>query len=138
MIDTFKLQPTENLISRLYILEFMREIGPKKLYDKAEEAQRKVFFYRFYSEDNSIEEVDINWEYCLFVASLPQLEYLMGNFIEEVEEIEEKRKEAMDKLKGAALNQDKGAASISVYDLAKTSLEGFKKGELVDEKGFKL
>lgn len=138
-MNLFKLQPPENLLSRLYILEYLREIGAKALYEKSNDVQKKQFFYKFTSEDVAIEEVDLNWEYSLFEATMPQLEFLIENFIEEVEEIEKQRKEVFEKLKADNRKERMEApASVSVYDLAKTSMENLKTKDLVDATGLKL
>ena len=48
-------------------------------------------FYRFYDEDDK-EQIDVNWEYVLFEATMYELEALMEQFLEEIEEIDKKEK----------------------------------------------
>lgn len=121
---TFKQQHPKDLISRLYILEYMREIGANKLYEKSNDLQKSQYFYKFINEDNNapIQEVDINWEYCLFVATMPQLEYFMKNFLEEIEEIESKRKKIMSQ----PMTSEESVASINLRDIAVADVQRTK------------
>lgn len=121
---TFKTQHPKDLVSRLFILEYMREIGADTLYARANEAQRKEFFYKFTSEDTNIpiEEVDVNWEYALFVATMPQLEYFIKNFMDEIEAIDNKREAFM----RTASEQSGDVASINLRDLAVADVERTK------------
>lgn len=120
----FKLTHPEDLISRLFILDYMREIGPKALYEKANETQKKLFFYKFLAEENQIEEVDINWEFCLFAATMQQLEFFMQSFLEEIKEIDSKFTEDNRKRSEQAIRDQIAApASISIYDMANSEMK---------------
>lgn len=121
---TFKQHHPKDLISRLYILEYMREIGANKLYEKSNDLQKSQYFYKFINEDNNVpvQEVDVNWEYCLFVATMPQLEYLMKNFMEEIEEIESKRKKIMSQ----PMTSEESMASINLRDIAVADVQRTK------------
>ena len=70
----FKLQHVQDLVSRLFILEYMREISAKALYEKANVEQKRQLFYKFTNESNDMEDIDVNWEFCLFEATLTQLD----------------------------------------------------------------
>lgn len=94
----FKFQQPSDLISRLYILEYMREIGAEKMYPKCNKYQQENFFYKFLDEDQ-VEAVDLNWEHCLFMATMYELEKLMENFTEELSEVEVARNEYLMKCK---------------------------------------
>ena len=59
---TFKLQHPGDLISRLFILEYMREIGAKALYEKANSEQKKQLFYKFIDEDYAVLKNKYNLE----------------------------------------------------------------------------
>ena len=93
----FRLQPAEDLISRMLILEYMRELDTQKLYDSCNEYKQKKMFYRFYGEDDK-EMIDINWEYVLFEATMYELEALMKSFLPEIEEIDNREKRVSERL----------------------------------------
>ena len=124
---TFKLQHPGDLISRLFILEYMREIGAKALYEKANSEQKKQLFYKFIDEDSNIEEVDVNWEFCLFEATLPQLDYFISNFVDEVQAIEAKRQQFYKQQSQKIVEENIAKpVDISVYDMAKAEMEKTK------------
>ncbi len=124
---TFKLQHPGDLISRLFILEYMREIGAKALYEKANSEQKKQLFYKFIDEDSDIEEVDVNWEFCLFEATLPQLDYFISNFVDEVQAIEAKRQQFYKQQSQKIVEENIAKpVDISVYDMAKAEMEKTK------------
>lgn len=124
---TFKLQHPGDLISRLFILEYMREIGAKALYEKANSEQKKQLFYKFIDEDSNIEEVDVNWEFCLFEATLPQLDYFISNFVDEVQEIEAKRQQFYKQQSQRIVEENIAKpVDISVYDMAKAEMDRSK------------
>ena len=119
----FKLVHPQDLLSRLFILDYMREIGATNLYEKANETQRKNFFYKFINEGNNQEEIDLNWEFCLFESTLQQLEFFMRPFMEEIEKIdvqftEENKKRSEQVIK----EQISEPSSISLYDIAKAEM----------------
>jgi hypothetical protein len=124
---TFKLQHPGDLISRLFILEYMREISAKALYEKANKEQKKQLFYKFIDEDSNTEEVDVNWEFCLFEATLPQLDYFISNFVDEVQAIEAKR-QAFYKQQSQKIVEENISrpVDISVYDMAKAKMDKSK------------
>lgn len=124
---TFKLQHPGDLISRLFILGYMREIGAKALYEKANSEQKKQLFYKFIDEDSNIEEVDVNWEFCLFEATLPQLDYFISNFVDEVQEIEAKRQQVYKQQSQKIVEENIAKpVDISVYDMAKAEMDRSK------------
>ena len=84
----FKLEHPANLISRMFILEYMREIGAKALYAKANDEQKKHMFYKFTNDSGSITEVDLNWEALMFEVTIPQLEFFLELFVDEIQIIE--------------------------------------------------
>lgn len=117
-----KLQPPQDILSRAFMLEYMRELTPELLYTKANPVQKKQLFYKFMDEDK--ESVDLNWEYCLFEAPLTQLEALLTVFLDEVMEIERKRIIAVKKM---VAKQEKEPASINLMDFARADIEASKK-----------
>lgn len=128
---TFKLQHPQDLISRLFMLEYMRELGAKLLYSKADKHQKSSLFYKFTSADATVEEVDVNWEACLFEATVPQIDFFLQSFIVEIEEID-KRKQ-MEFSKQAEEIQEaqmRAPVDVNVMDLAATAIKGNKNGKL--------
>jgi hypothetical protein len=122
----FKTTPPEDLLSRMFMLEFLRELGPTKVYAKAKPEQKKALFYKLI-DDSGKEEVDFNWENLLFVATILQIEGILKPFLTEIQEIENKRQEEFAKMKFEA--EMKEPVSVSVYDLAKARMD--KKGLLL-------
>lgn len=120
----FKLQHPADIISRLFILQYMRKLDNKYLYEKANQAQKLNLFYKFTSdEDPNIEEIDINWEYALFKATLPELEFFMKQFLAEIKEIDKTDKEELEK-QAADLQAQQIAepVDINIMDLANTEM----------------
>lgn len=121
-MNIFKHEHPSNLISRLFMLEYIREIGADTLYTKANKYQKEKFFYKF-SSDDGIEALDINYEYCLFIATLHELEGLLKFFLDELEEIEAQRAETY-KVEREKLIEEQAAApvDINIMDLAQTEI----------------
>lgn len=120
----FKLQHPSDLISRLFILEYMRDIGPTELYKKANQYQKEALFYKFTDEITNTESVDLNWEALIFEVTLHQLEVLMSNFMEEMKNIDETRKKSfVKKAKEIIKKEQMIPTSINVMDLANTKIK---------------
>jgi len=119
----FKLEHPSNLITRMFILEYIKEIGPKALYEKANATERKDLFYKFTDESKGIEEVDINWESLLFRITLSQLEIFLSKFMTEIENIDALRQVAL-KARAEEKVQEEVATptDINIYDMAQTEI----------------
>lgn len=116
----FRLTPPQDLVSRLFMLEYLRRLGAETTYKKMKPEQRKAFFYIFTSEDGK-EQVDYNWEYLLFVATVLQIEGILKNFMVEIEEFSKKDMEESARMK---FEEEVGQpVSISVYDMAKAAMD---------------
>lgn len=128
----FKLQHPADIISRLFILQYMRKLDTKLLYERANKAQKQNLFYKFTSEESpDIEEVDINWEYALFVAVLPELEFFMKNFLEEITELDKKNKKDLEKQAREIQEAEMRApVDINIMDLASTEINKMDDGKL--------
>lgn len=121
-MNIFKHQHPSDLISRLFMLEYMREIGAEVLYTKANKYQKEKFFYKFTGEDNT-ESVDINYEYCTFIATLHELEKFMEQFLEEIEEVEAKRSKIYKEVREQMIEEKMSEpVDINVMDLAQTEI----------------
>ncbi len=129
-MNIFKFQHPSDLISRLFILEYMREIGAETLYSKANKHQKELMFYKF-TDNEDIEAVDINWEYCIFVATLYQLETFLKNFLEEIEEVEAKRSKIYKQAREEIINEEIAKpVDVNIMDLAATEIKKNQEGGL--------
>ena len=120
----FKLQHPKDLVSRLFILEYIRELGVDVIRQKLDDIQHVKWVYTFEDQDGS-KQYDLNWEYLVFVISLPELSKIMEKYLDEIEVIESKRKERHTKLLETKLEQEM-QADISLYDLAQSDMRNQK------------
>jgi len=105
------------------MLEYMRELGAEKLYEKASPEQRKNMFYKFEDPEGNI-AVDLNWEAVLFECTILHLEGLLKHFITEVEQIEEKRKEIYRKEAEKKIEERLGTPTdINLMDFAAAKIK---------------
>lgn len=119
----FKLQHPQDLVSRLYILEYIRELGVDIIQPKLTEGEAHFWLYKFEGEDNTV-QYDFNWEYLLFVIPLSNLSHIMERYLDEVEEIEKKRQSQYKKLIQEKYEQEAAEpAEINLYDYAKADIE---------------
>lgn len=127
-MTTFKLQHPQDLISRLFILEYIRELGVDTIVSKLSDGERKFWVYKFESEDS--EEYDFNWEYLLFVIPITNLSHIMERYLSEIEVIETKRQDLINKQKEELIQERIGTpASINLMDYAKSEIDRFKDGD---------
>ena len=118
----FKLQHPEDLISRLFILEYIKELGPDIIKEKLTDGEANFWLYKFEGEEKI--EYDFNWEYLLFVIPLSNLSHIMERYLDEVEEIEKKRQSQYKKLIQEKYEQEAAEpAEINLYDYAKADIE---------------
>ena len=120
----FKLQHPQDLVSRLFILEYIRELGVDVIRQKLDDVQHVKWVYTFEDQDGS-KQYDLNWEYLVFVISLPELSKIMEKYLDEIEVIESRRKERHTKLLETKLEQEM-QADISLYDLAQSDMRNQK------------
>lgn len=123
----FRLQHQQDIVTRSYMVEYLRELKAEVVYEKCNKYQREGLFYTFTEEDGT-EHVDYNWEALLFETTLHQLESVLMEFQEEVFAIEEKREPLY---KEAALEYEKMAeqrailesqVDINIMDLARAEI----------------
>ena len=118
----FKLQHPQDLVSRLFILEYIKELGPNTIKEKLSEGEANFWLYKFEGEEKV--EYDFNWEYLLFVIPLSNLSHIMERYLDEVEEIEKKRQSQYKKLIQEKYEQEvTEPAEINLYDYAKADIE---------------
>lgn len=126
----FKTQHPQSLISRMFILEYMRMLDNELMYSKANEYQKNKYFYSYLGEDEQ-EALDLNWEYLLFEASMTELEHFMKNFLEQLLEIDEKMKAVVERMKAESIvEQARIPVDINLMSVAKSDLEN-SKGKLI-------
>lgn len=119
----FKLQHPQDLVSRLFILEYIKELGVDIIQPKLTEGEAYFWLYKFEGEDNTV-QYDFNWEYLLFVIPLSNLSHIMERYLDEVEEIEKKRQSQYKKLIQEKYEQEAAEpAEINLYDYAKADIE---------------
>lgn len=119
----FKLQHPQDLVSRLFILEYIKELGVDIIQPKLTEGETHFWLYKFEGEDNTV-QYDFNWEYLLFVIPLSNLSHIMERYLDEVEEIEKKRQSQYKKLIQEKYEQEVAEpAEINLYDYAKADIE---------------
>ena len=118
----FKLQHPQDLVSRLFILEYIKELGPNLIKEKLSEGEANCWLYKFEGEEKI--EYDFNWEYLLFVIPLSNLSHIMERYLNEVEKIEEKRQSKYNRYKEEHLKEELAKpADINLYDIARADIK---------------
>ena len=118
----FKLQHPQDLVSRLFILEYIKELGPNLIKEKLSEGEANFWLYKFEGEEKV--EYDFNWEYLLFVIPLSNLSHIMERYLEEVEKIEKKRQSEYNRYKEEHLKEELAKpADINLYDIARADMK---------------
>ena len=84
----YKSQNPKDIVNRFIILEYLRIMGPDKVYEKVKAKQKKEFFYVFTDNKTNEQMYDFNWEYLLFKITISELDYVMNLFIEDIEKID--------------------------------------------------
>ena len=118
----FKLQHPQDLVSRLFILEYIKELGPDIIKEKLTEGEANFWLYKFEGEEKI--EYDFNWEYLLFVIPLSNLSHIMERYLDEVEKIEEKRQSEYNRYKEEHLKEELAKpVDINIYDIARADIK---------------
>ena len=122
----FKMENPMNLVSRMFILEYIRELGTDIIVPKLTDGEANFWVYKFEGEDDKT-EYDFNWEYLTFVIPLPNLGSIMERFLTEVEEIEAKRQAFYTQRREEMLQEEMTKpADINLYDFAKAQIDKSK------------
>lgn len=133
----FKLQHPQDLISRLFILEYVRDIGAVALHEKANKHQRDAMFYTF-MDDEENEKVDMNWEALMFECTIHQLEGILKHFMPEIGMIDEARTLELQKMAMEIVEEEKIApVDMNIMDMAQTEMRKFEEPGIVLPDGFK-
>ena len=118
----FKLQHPQDLVSRLFILEYIKELGPDTIKEKLTDGEANFWLYKFEGEEKV--EYDFNWEYLLFVIPLSNLSHIMERYLDEVEKIEEKRQSEYNRYKEEHLKEElTKPVDINIYDIARADMK---------------
>ena len=118
----FKLQHPQDLVSRLFILEYIKELGPDTIKEKLTDGEANFWLYKFEGEEKI--EYDFNWEYLLFVIPLSNLSHIMERYLDEVEKIEEKRQSEYNRYKEEHLKEELATpVDINIYDIARADIK---------------
>ena len=118
----FKLQHPQDLVSRLFILEYIKELGPDIIKEKLTDGEANFWLYKFEGEEKI--EYDFNWEYLLFVIPLSNLSHIMERYLDEVEKIEEKRQSEYNRYKEEHLKEELAkSVDINIYDIARADMK---------------
>ena len=119
----FKLQHSQDLVSRLFILEYLKELGPDTIKEKLTDGEANFWLYKFEGENEKL-QYDFNWEYLLFVIPLSNLSHIMERYLDEVEKIEQKRQSEYNRYKEEHLKQELSKpADINLYDIARADIK---------------
>ena len=119
----FKLQHPQDLVSRLFILEYIKELGPDTIKEKLTDGEANFWLYKFEGENEKL-QYDFNWEYLLFVIPLSNLSHIMERYLDEVEKIEQKRQSEYNRYKEEHLKQELSKpADINLYDIARADMK---------------
>ena len=122
-INMFKLQHPQDLVSRLFILEYIEELGPDTIKEKLTDGEANFWLYKFEGENEKL-QYDFNWEYLLFVIPLSNLSHIMERYLDEVEKIEQKRQSEYNRYKEEHLKQELSKpADINLYDIARADMK---------------
>lgn len=118
----FKLQHPQDLVSRLFILEYIKELGPDIIKEKLTDGEANFWLYKFEGEEKI--EYDFNWEYLLFVIPLSNLSHIMERYLDEVEKIEQKRQSEYNRYKEEHLKEELAKpVDINIYDIARADIK---------------
>ena len=118
----FKLQHPQDLVSRLFILEYIKELGPDTIKEKLTDGEANFWLYKFEGEEKI--EYDFNWEYLLFVIPLSNLSHIMERYLDEVEKIEQKRQSEYNRYKEEHLKEELAKpVDINLYDIARADIK---------------
>lgn len=127
----FKNQSPQDIVSRLIILEYLKEIGAPETYSDANEDQKRAFYYKFTDEEGNV-QIDYNWEYALFKATMPQLEYFAKNYVDKMLIIDKKREAFHRQKLHNAAQEDMPSINImdmAAADIARTKAEMIANGD---------
>lgn len=127
----FRTQAPQDLCNRIFALDYLRKLGPKKVYEGlTEELRKEKYFYSFQNSEGEEIEVDFNWERLTFKTPMNKLEEILEIFIDDIEKIDEKELEELRKLHEAEI-ESQAIADINIMDIAKAEIARMKDPDLL-------
>ena len=123
----FKLQQPQDLVSRLFILEYIRELGVDTIREKLTPGEARLWLYSFTGEEGPEVEYDFNWEFLLFTIPMSNLSKIIERYLEDILKIDSKREADMEKMRKDFFQEQMSApVDINVYDLAQADMKNQK------------
>ena len=123
----FKLQQPQDLVSRLFILEYIRELGVDTIREKLTPGEVRLWLYSFTGEEGPEVEYDFNWEFLLFTIPMSNLAKIIERYLEDILKIDSKREADMEKMRKDFFQEQMSApVDINVYDLAQADMKNQK------------
>lgn len=123
----FKLQQPQDLVSRLFILEYIRELGVETIREKLTPGEVRLWLYSFTGEEGPEVEYDFNWEYLIFTIPMSNLSKIIERYLEDILKIDSKREADMEKMRKDFFQEQMSApVDINVYDLAQADMKNQK------------
>lgn len=123
----FKLQQPQDLVSRLFILEYIRELGVETIREKLTPGEVRLWLYSFTGEEGPEVEYDFNWEFLLFTIPMSNLSKIIERYLEDILKIDSKREADMEKMRKDFFQEQMSApVDINVYDLAQADMKNQK------------
>lgn len=118
----FKMQHPQDLLSRMFILEYIRELGPEMMRTKLSKEDKATWTYQY--GDGVDVKFDFNWEYLVFVASLEELSQKAEKFLVEIEVIDKKRQKKIKEIHEERLLEElRAPVDINLMDIAKANVK---------------
>ena len=123
----FKLQQPQDLVSRLFILEYIRELGVDTIREKLTLGEVRLWLYSFTGEEGPEVEYDFNWEFLLFTIPMSNLAKIIERYLDDILKIDSKREADMEKMRKDFFKEQMSApVDINVYDLAQADMKNQK------------
>ena len=123
----FKLQQPQDLVSRLFILEYIRELGVDTIREKLTLGEMRLWLYSFTGEEGPEVEYDFNWEFLLFTIPMSNLAKIIERYLDDILKIDSKREADMEKMRKDFFQEQMSApVDINVYDLAQADMKNQK------------
>ena len=123
----FKLQQPQDLVSRLFILEYIRELGVETIREKLTPGEVRLWLYSFTGEEGPEVEYDFNWEFLIFTIPMSNLSKIIERYLDDILKIDSKREADMEKMRKDFFQEQMSApVDINVYDLAQADMKNQK------------
>ena len=123
----FKMENPMDLVSRMFILEYVRDLGVDIFSKKLTEGEAKFWLYKFETDEGV--EYDFNWEYLMFVIPLGNLGKIMEKFLEEIEVVDAQKQVLYNKRREELFQKELNEpVDINIMDLARSEIKRTNEG----------